>query len=281
MRVKKANPLSSIRPSPHNEKPRPGGPGLRRSSTRLFRPNARGSYAGPKRRLAEPRALGGQRVECPSSIHGSWHEAIGVALFGDIPDAREGKVIADEREFILYPVPLYRRRLKIMAGGVQLASTCEWCGFRPSESPLKMRVLLQACRETANDPAIPAHGGTRWLRRVAERAPNELSWAPGRRMSVARGPLCGLQILLRVLGNGVIVVERGIMQSFSAAAERATLACAFTGLPAKAARVSTSRRATRCFAVQTVFAVRGDSNGKMDIAGTILPWLSDNRPSSD
>jgi hypothetical protein len=43
----------------------------------------------------------------------------------------------------------------------------------------------------------------------------------------------------------------------------AALACAFTGLPAKAASVSTSRRATRCFAVQTVFAVRGDSNGKM------------------
>jgi hypothetical protein len=69
-----------------------------------------------------------------------------------------------------------------------------------------MLVLPQACRETANDPAIPAHGGTRWLRRVAE--------------------------------NSAL----------------AALACAFTGLPAKAASVSTSRRATRCFAVQTVFS---------------------------
>jgi hypothetical protein len=38
---------------------------------------------------------------CLSSIHGGWHKAVGVALFGDIPDAREGEVIADERELIL------------------------------------------------------------------------------------------------------------------------------------------------------------------------------------
>ena len=46
--------------------------------------------------------LKAKRVEFPSSIHGGWHEAIGIALFGDIPDARESEVIADERELILH-----------------------------------------------------------------------------------------------------------------------------------------------------------------------------------
>jgi len=43
-----------------------------------------------------------QRVEFPSNIHGGGHEAIGVALLGDIADARESEVIADERELILH-----------------------------------------------------------------------------------------------------------------------------------------------------------------------------------
>src|SRR6185437_8167447 len=36
-----------------------------------------------------------------SNIDGGRYEAISVALFGDIPDARKGEVIADERELIL------------------------------------------------------------------------------------------------------------------------------------------------------------------------------------
>jgi hypothetical protein len=51
--------------------------------------------------ISASRTVGGQGLEFRSSIHGGWHEAIGVALFGDIPDAREGEVIANERELIL------------------------------------------------------------------------------------------------------------------------------------------------------------------------------------
>ena len=40
-----------------------------------------------------------QRVEFPSGIHGGWDEAIGVAVFGDIPDARDtAKPGTPERE---------------------------------------------------------------------------------------------------------------------------------------------------------------------------------------
>ena len=37
-----------------------------------------------------------------SNIHGGGHEAIGTALLGDIADARESEVIADECELILH-----------------------------------------------------------------------------------------------------------------------------------------------------------------------------------
>ena len=55
----------------------------------------------PKRGLAVLEQSGGRRLESLSIVHGGWHEAIGVALFGDISDAREGEVIADERELIV------------------------------------------------------------------------------------------------------------------------------------------------------------------------------------
>jgi hypothetical protein len=55
--------------------------------------------------ISASRIVGGQGLEFRSSIHGGWHEAIGVALFGDIPDAGDGEVIAEvianERELIL------------------------------------------------------------------------------------------------------------------------------------------------------------------------------------
>jgi hypothetical protein len=51
--------------------------------------------------ISASRIAGGQGLEFRSSIRGGWHEAIGVALFGDIPDAGEGEVTANERELIL------------------------------------------------------------------------------------------------------------------------------------------------------------------------------------
>ena len=48
---------------------------------------------------ASTRAVGAaSRIS--SNIHGGGHEAIGVALLGDIADARESEVIADECELI-------------------------------------------------------------------------------------------------------------------------------------------------------------------------------------
>src|SRR5271156_2110753 len=53
---------------------------------------------------ASTRALGASTParRISSGIHGGGHEAIGVALLGDIADARERDVIADERELILH-----------------------------------------------------------------------------------------------------------------------------------------------------------------------------------
>src|SRR6201993_565197 len=56
---------------------------------------------GPIQTISCSQVVRGRRRKSLSIIHGDRHEAIGGALFGDIPDAREGEVIADERELIL------------------------------------------------------------------------------------------------------------------------------------------------------------------------------------
>jgi hypothetical protein len=54
------------------------------------------------RQLAKSRLVSRRLVECLSNIHSGRHKAICGALFIDIPYAREGEVIADERELILH-----------------------------------------------------------------------------------------------------------------------------------------------------------------------------------
>jgi hypothetical protein len=46
---------------------------------------------------------------------------------------------------------------------------CDSCGFdirRIDDPPIKVLELRRFAGKEANDPAVPAHGGTRWLRRV-------------------------------------------------------------------------------------------------------------------
>ena len=52
-----------------------------------------------------------------SSIHGGWYEVIGVAVFGDIPDAGEGEVIANDVSLSCAAISRTRFRVSEAAPG--------------------------------------------------------------------------------------------------------------------------------------------------------------------
>jgi hypothetical protein len=109
--------------------------------------------------ISASRIVGGQRLEFRSSIHGGWHEAIGAALFGDNPDAREAEVIANERELILgrhieHPLSRFGGHSRIGIKAKYPIGTAEGNRGVSDEVPSKKEIPARRRQEISRMPGV-------------------------------------------------------------------------------------------------------------------------------